>query len=84
MATKSKVKVMTHAPDGGWGWVCAFGGMMCFFVLGGIPMSFSLIFQELRQRYHCTATQASWTYALYALIGMTTGKSFLRDWLNNN
>ncbi len=67
---------MASAPDGGWGWVCVAGGSICFFVLGGFPMSFSLIYQQLLQRFQCSQTEASWVYALYSIMAMTTGKYY--------
>ena len=72
MFTPRKVK---KAPDGGWGWVCVVAGCVCVFVLGGVPMTLSPLFQQLRQRFETSASDTSLVYALYAVTTMMAGKS---------
>ncbi len=60
-------------PEGGWGWLVVLGGAIHNCVAGGMIRSFSLIFEELRERFDSNASDTSWVYALHVTIALMSG-----------
>lgn len=51
-------------PDGGWGWLVVVGAGILTFLSGGLIRSFSLIFEQLRDRFGSSASAAAWVYSV--------------------
>jgi hypothetical protein len=65
-----------RAPDGGWGWVVAFGATMTHFLLVGMARCLGVIYLCLRERYHSSAANTAWVAAAFNTSRTLTGQSF--------
>ena len=63
-------------PDGGYGWFVVLAGAIYSIIGGGLVRSFSLIILAIREKYNCTATQASWVYSVSTCVSLFTGNVY--------
>ncbi|XP_064454797.1 monocarboxylate transporter 10-like isoform X1 [Ornithodoros turicata] len=61
------VEQPTVPPDGGWGWVVVFAGLICHLVIDGIVYSFGIFFNDFLQYYGEGYATTSWIASI--LIG---------------
>ena len=69
----SYIDVAKSYPDGGYGWVIAFGGFMCNFLVDGICYSYGLLLPHFKNEFGGgtseTALAGSLCTGCYLLMG---------------
>ena len=74
MATRSRSVIPDKVSDGGWGWVCVAACAFNQAMYRGVSMSFSILFEAMRQKYGTSATSTAWVYSISGMVTMFSGK----------
>ncbi|XP_045585823.1 monocarboxylate transporter 12-B [Procambarus clarkii] len=77
MSVDDTSRQKTRAPDGGWGWMVAFGSFLMLALVPMISLSFSILFSGFLREQKASSTTIAWIFNLHIfnwnLVGLLTG-----------
>ena len=60
--------------DGGWGWMVILGAAIISFLTRGYLRTFSIIYEEIRNKFESSASSTAWIYSVNVTVSMFSGE----------